>query len=183
MLSSSAVTTTATAYSLEGAILDACDRRPRDPGLSAVPQPPSHSVTAWIVERGVVASVDVSGLVLVSVWERFPGGPVRRLVLLDERSTPEQVRAILDLVQGRLGTLGRFASPVDEDLGVYQVPVAWELPPGRAVVRVPGHLELVVRDDSSDMAVNIPEYDLAWRVDAGDALRGEIHVAGRVAEP
>lgn len=179
MPSSSTVVSPAMAYPLEGSFLDACDRRPRDRGLSAVPHPPSRSVSAWMAERGVVAGVDVSGLV-VTVWERLDGGPVRRLVLLDERATPQQVRAMLDLDQGRLGTLGRFASPVDEDLGIYQVP-EWERPAGRAEVRVAGHVELIVQDDSSDLSVDIPEYELVWSVDDGDALPGEIHVAGRVA--
>jgi hypothetical protein len=141
-------------------------------------------VTAWIVERGMVAGVDVSGLAVLTVSERRSSAePLRRLVLIEERATPQQARAMLDLTEGRLGgSLAAFASRVDENLGVYQVPVEWELDADRAAVRVPGHLELVVFANSSAMAVDIPEYELSWRVDDGDALRGEIHVAGGVPE-
>lgn len=168
-----------TAYSVEGTVLDACDGGHLGPPPSGA-HPASRSVSAWIVEHGVVAGVDVSGVVVLSVSQRhLSSGPLRRLVLVDERATPQQVRAILDLVQGRLGgTLATFASPVDEELGVYQVPVEWELAADRAAVRAAGHLELVVLADSSKMAVDIPEYDLVWRVGDGDALRGKIHVAG-----
>lgn len=170
-----------TAYSLEGTVLDASHGGRVGPGPSGA-HPASRSVGALIVEHGVVAGIDVSGVVVLTVSERrFPAGPLRRLALLDERATPQQVRAVLDLVQGRLGgTLAVFALPVDEELGVYQVPVEWELGTDRVVVRAPGHLELVVLADSSTMAVDIPEYDLVWRVESGDTLRGEIHVAGGV---
>lgn len=181
MPSSPPLTSPATAYSLEGPVLDACDGGHVGPGPSGV-HPASRSVAAWIVEHGVVAGVDVSGVVVLTVSQRqFSSGPLRRLVLVDERATPQQVRAILDLVHGRLGgTLATFASPVDEELGVYQVPVEWELGTDRVAVRAAGHLELVVLADSSTMAVDIPEYDLVWRVGGCDALRGKIHVAGGV---
>jgi hypothetical protein len=44
----------------------------------------------------------------------------------------------------------------------------------RAAVRVPERVELVVLAGSSTMAVDIPENDLGWRVDGGDALRDEL---------
>jgi hypothetical protein len=138
-------------------------------------------VAALLFEEGRVAGIDVSGLAVLTAGERRrPGGPLRRLVLVDEAATPEQVRVLLDLVEGRLGggLLATLAGPADRDLGVYQVPTTWTLEPDRATVSVPGHLELSVTAGSADMVLDIPEHELSWAVSGCAGLRGGIHVAG-----
>jgi hypothetical protein len=161
-------------------LLDACQRDGRRPGPDDS-RPACRSVAALLFESGRVAGVDVSGLAVLTAGERRqPGGPLRRLVLVDERATPEQVRVLLDLVEGRLGggLLATLAGPADRDLGVYQVPTTWTLELERASVSVPGHLELSVTAGSADMVLAIPEHDLFWEVSGCDGLRGGIHVAG-----
>jgi hypothetical protein len=167
-------------YTLDGVLLDACQRDGREPGPDDS-RPACRSVAALLLEAGRVAGIDVSGLAVLTAGERrVSGGPLRRLVLVDEQATPEQVRVLLDLVEGRLGggVLATLAGPADRDLGVYQVPTAWTLEPERAIVSVPGHLELSVTAGSADMTLDIPEHDLSWRVSGCDGLRGGIHVAG-----
>ncbi len=161
-------------------LLDACQRDGRRPGPDDS-RPACRSVAALLFESGRVAGVDVSGLGVLTAGERrLPGGPLRRLVLVDERATPEQVRVLLDLVEGRIGggLLATLAGPADRDLGVYQVPTTWRLELERATVSVPGHLELSVTAGSADMVLAIPEHDLFWEVSGCDGLRGDIHVAG-----
>ncbi|MGH9039961.1 MAG: DUF1326 domain-containing protein [Acidimicrobiia bacterium] len=169
-------------YALDGVILDACQRDERDPGPDDS-RPACRSVAALLLGTGLVAGVDVSGLAVITAGERrATAGLLQRLVLVDERATPEQVRVLLDLVEGRIGggLLATLAGPADRDLGVYQVPAAWVLEPERATVTVPGHLELSVTAGSADMTVDIPEHDLSWQVSGCEGLRGGIHVAGTI---
>ncbi len=168
------------AYALEGVILDACQRDVRQPGPDDS-RPACRSVAALLLGTGRVAGVDVSGLAVLTAGERrLSGGPLQRLVLVDERATPQQVRVLLDLVEGRYGggMLATLAGPADRDLGVYQVPTVWMLEPERATVSVPGHLELSVTAGSADMALDVPEHDLCWQVLGCEGIRGGIHVAG-----
>jgi hypothetical protein len=167
-------------YTLDGVILDACQRDGRQPGPDDS-RPPYRSVAALLLVGGRAAGVDVSGLAVLTAGERrAPGGPSQRLVLVDELATPEQVRVLLDLVEGRLGggLLATLAGSADRDLGVYQAPTTWTLEPEQANVSIPGHLELSVTAGSADMMLDIPEHDLCWRISGCDGLRGEIHVAG-----
>lgn len=167
-------------YALDGVILDACQRDERDPGPDNS-RPACRSVAALILGPARVAGVDVSGLAVLTAGERrTTGGSLQRLVLVDERATPEQVRVLLDLVEGRIGggLLATLAGPADRDLGVYQVPAAWALDPERATVSVPGHLELSVTAGSADMTLDIPEHHLTWQVSGCEGVRGGIHLAG-----
>jgi hypothetical protein len=158
-------------YALDGVILDACQRDGREPGPDDS-RPPYRSIAALLLETGRAAGVDGE--------RRTPGGPSQRLVLVDELATPEQVRVLLDLVEGRLGggLLATLAGPADHDLGVYQAPTIWTLEMDRATVSIPGHLELSVTAGSADMILDIPEHDLSWHISGCDGLRGDIHVAG-----
>ncbi|MGH8992426.1 MAG: DUF1326 domain-containing protein [Acidimicrobiia bacterium] len=167
-------------YVLDGVILDACQRDERQPGPDDS-RPACRAVAAILLGAARVAGVDVSGLAVLTAGERREsGGPLRRLVLVDEKATPEQVRVLLDLVEGRIGggLLATLAGPADRDLGVYQVPTAWTFEPERATVSVPGHLELSVTTGSADMALDVPEHGLSWQVSGCEGLRGGIHVAG-----
>ena len=167
-------------YAVDGVILDACHRDGRRPGPDDS-RPACRSVAALLLGTGQVAGIDVSGLAVITAGERrITGGPLRRLVLVDETATPEQVRVLLDLVEGRFGggLLATLAGPADRDLGVYQVPTAWTLEPDRATVSVPGHLELSVTTGSADMTLDVPEHDLSWQVSGCEGVRGDIHVAG-----
>ena len=167
-------------FTLDGVMLDACRRDGREPGPDDS-RPPYRSVAALLLQAGRAAGVDLSGLAVLIAGERqVPGGPSQRLVLVDELATPEQVRVLLDLVEGRLGDglLTTLAGAADRDLGVYQAPTTWTLDAEQATVRIPGHLELSVTAGSADMVLDIPEHDLRWRIAGCDGLRGEIHVAG-----
>ena len=74
---------------------------------------PGIVVTAWSIRDGRVNDVNVSGLAVVVLVDRH-GDETRRLLLVDDRADPEQLRWLLDAFQGRLGgphgALGRAVS-------------------------------------------------------------------------
>jgi hypothetical protein len=60
-------------------------------------------ITAWMVSRGEIGGVDVSGLTVLFVYP----GPV---VVLDELATPEQAQALRDVFADRAG--GFYLAPL-----------------------------------------------------------------------
>lgn len=146
------------AYSIEGNVLQV--------------QEPGCALTAWHIARGSVGDVDVSGLNLVAV-SNGDGEQARRVFFLNETAGPEQVRAVVDLVQGRVGLSWGGVGEGAGDVGVYQVPV--EIGAG---VTVPGRLVLDAAADDAELWVEIPELDLAWRSSRCTAARARFRVEG-----
>ena len=105
------------------------------------------SATAWLIDTGTVRGVDVSKLVVVSVgWRGGEASGTSRLVaLVDERATPEQVRALVDVFQGRLGgPLSCFALLDGTWAGVHQVPIDHKSDAGVFTVCVPNRLDMAI---------------------------------------
>jgi hypothetical protein len=126
----------------------------------------SGSTTAWWLAEGEVAGVDVSGLVVVSL---LAGG--RRLLLIDERVAPEQLRSLLDAFQGRLGgPLAGLAADVAEEAGCFQVPVSYEEERGRTRVSVTRKVDLVARSEGSSGWVRMADAGFAWDLTAEPAM-------------
>lgn len=157
-------------YALEGDVLEA-----RASG--------GEAVTAWLITRGLADGVNVAGWAVITL-----GSPERalRLILLDERASPEQALALLDAYAGRFG--GPLAPPAAGEVGFAQVPIVHRFEPGRAVVRVPGRLTLDARLDpgggswTARVEVALPEHDLASRAHAGPAARRTFRVRSSVVE-
>jgi hypothetical protein len=154
--SSSATLTTGTmrdgvSYRLRGRIFHAGYGCPtwaaERPGLGC-------SATAWLIDGGFVGGVDISDLVVVSVGCRaeVPSAAPRLVALIDERATPEQVRALVDVFQGRLGgPLSCFALLAGTWTGAYQVPIEHTSDGGMWTFSVPNRL---------NMAIAVPGLDL-----------------------
>jgi hypothetical protein len=106
------------------------------------------SATAWLIDTGAVRGVDVSNLLVVSVgWraEEASSATSRLVALVDERATPEQVRALVDVFQGRLGgPLSRFALLDGTWAGVYQVPINLTSDGGVTTFSVPNRLGMAI---------------------------------------
>ena len=106
------------------------------------------SATAWLIDSGTVRGVDVSDLVVVSVGWRAgeaKSGTSRLVALVDERAAPEQVRALVDVFQGRLGgPLSCFALLDGTWAGVYQVPIDHRSEGGVCTFSVPDRLEMAI---------------------------------------
>jgi hypothetical protein len=111
------------------------------------------SATAWLIDGGVVGEVDISNLVVVSVGCRAeaPSAPSRLVALVDERATPEQVRALVDVFQGRLGgPLSCFALLAGTWTGAYQVPIEHTSDGGVWTFSVPNRLSMAIAVPGSD---------------------------------
>jgi hypothetical protein len=113
------------------------------------------SVSAWLLDEGYVAGTVVSGITVVTVRlsSRRPEEHGGRLILIDEEAHPEQVRWILDALQGRLGgPLAEAAALLPagapdpasvKALGFYQVPINYRYQQRSAMVEVPKMLRVV----------------------------------------
>lgn len=120
--------TEAKAYALTGTLLEACSCNVLCPCW--IGEDPDRgyceAILAYHIETGEIGGVDVSGLTEIGV-AYIPGnvlaGSWRVLRLVDERATPEQVRALADAYTGKLGgPLADLAGLVGEELGILQVP-------------------------------------------------------------
>ena len=107
------------------------------------------SATAWLIDGGTVGGIDVSDLVVVTVGWRAEASETSRLVaLVDERATPEQLHALVDVFQGRLGgPLSCFALLDGTWAEVLQVPIHHTCDGGMRIFSVPNRL---------DMAIGVP---------------------------
>jgi len=106
------------------------------------------SATAWLIDSGTVRGVDISDLLVVSVgWRAGEASSAtsRLVALVDERAAPEQVRALVDVFQGRLGgPLSCFALLDGTWAGVYQVPIDHTSEGGVSTFSVPNRLNMEI---------------------------------------
>ena len=146
--SSSTMLTTGTSrdcYQLRGRIFHAGHGCP-----SWVPEASelACSATAWLIDGGTVRGVDVSNLVVVSVgWRSGEAAPAtsRLVAFVDDRATPEQMRALVEVFQGRLGgPLSCFALLDGTWVGVYEVPIDHTSKRGVWRFSVPDRLDMAI---------------------------------------
>src|SRR6059036_3358542 len=114
---------TGVVYQLEGTLLEACSCGILCPCWVGE-DPDGGSCDAFVAyhfDRGEINGVDVSGLSFVQIV-RIPGnvlapGSWRRVIFVDDRATDEQLGAIVDAYEGRLGgPLADLAGLIDETL-------------------------------------------------------------------
>ena len=130
------------AYVLEGKLLEACSCGGLCPCW--VGDDPDegycNSMNAYHYDRGTINGVDVSGLTLAFMC-LIPGnvlkGNWKVAAYLDDKATPEQKQAILDAHTGKLGgPLADLAQLVSEVVGVYDVPIEFNMKEGKGTIRV-----------------------------------------------
>ena len=81
---------------------------------------------AWHFDKGTIDGVDVSGLTFAGVMD-IPGnvlaGNWRAMVYIDDKSTPEQEEALLNLYTGKLGgPVADLVKLIGEVVGVERFP-------------------------------------------------------------
>ena len=86
---------------------------------------------AWHFDKGTIDGVDVSGLTFAGVMD-IPGnvlaGNWRAMVYIDDKSTPEQEEALLNLYTGKLGgPVADLVKLIGEVVGVERVPIIFDL--------------------------------------------------------
>ena len=139
---------TATVYSLEGTLIEACSCNVNcpcwigeDPDLGSC-----YAIIAYGIERGRIRDVDVSGLNLVLCCN-IPGnvlaGNWQVAALVDERGSEEQRGALLEAFTGKLGgPLGDlWEALIGEVKGVEFVPITHQVEGGSGALSVPGLVE------------------------------------------
>ena len=90
-----------------------------------------QSIMAWHFDSGTIDGVDVSGLTFAGVTD-IPGnvlaGNWRFMVYMDDKSTPQQEEALLNLYTGKLGgPVADLVKLIGEVVGVERVPITFEL--------------------------------------------------------
>ena len=166
----------------------------------------SDSVNAYHVDRGHVGGVDVSNLSFVQV-NQIPGnvlaGNWRAVFYIDDKATPEQREAILNVFSGKLGgPFAGVASLVGERVAVHYVLIEHRVEGGKGTLRVgevveaemapytdasgrpttihdtifstiPGSPAYLAK--ASHHRVNIPEYGMIWEFSGRNAIQGDFH--------
>ena len=193
------------AYSVEGQLLEACSCG--GPCPCWVGDDPDggtcDTVIAYHYEKGHINDVDVAGLTLALV-AHVPGnilkGNWKVAVHVDSKATPQQKDAILAAHTGKLGgPLADLAPLIGEVLGVYDVPIQFNIKEGKGTIRVgdavsaemqpytdaqgrptklvdsifstiPGSPAYVGK--AMNYRVNIPKHKMAWEFSGRNAVLG-----------
>jgi hypothetical protein len=133
---------TATGYSIDGSLLEACSCA--GPCPCWVGDDPDggkcDAFNAYHIDRGQIGGVDVSGLTFVQIVQ-IPGnvlaGNWRQVIYLDDKATPEQRQAILDAYTGKLGgPLADLAGLIGERVAIYSAPIDHQVVNGKGTLRV-----------------------------------------------
>jgi hypothetical protein len=137
-------------YQLAGRLLEVCNCRVLCPCW--IGEDPDYgtcdTIVAWHFDKGMIGNVDVSGHT-VALLAHVPGnileGNWRAAVYLDDKVSPEQEAAILDVYTGKLGgPVGELVKLVGEVVSVQKVPITFEVEGGSGTIKIgdAGYAEL-----------------------------------------
>jgi hypothetical protein len=138
-------------YQLEGRLLEVCNCRVLCPCW--IGEDPDYgtcdTIIAWHFDKGTINGVDVSDRTIALI-AHVPGnilqGNWRAAVYLDDRVTPAQEQAILDVYTGKLGgPVGDLVKLVGQVVSVEKVPIKFAVQGGKGTIEVgtAGFAELV----------------------------------------
>jgi len=90
-----------------------------------------QSIMAWHFDGGTIDGVDVAGLTFAGVMD-IPGnvlaGNWRAMIYMDDKSSPQQEEALLNLYTGKLGgPVADLVKLIGEVVGVERVPITFDL--------------------------------------------------------
>lgn len=129
-------------YQVEGKLLEVCTCNVLCPCW--VGEDPDGGICdgslTWHIEKGNVNGVDVSGLT-IAVLAHVPGnilkGNWRAVVYVDEKATPQQQEAILNVWTGKLGgPIADLAKLIGEVVAVERVPIIVKVEKGKGSVKI-----------------------------------------------
>ena len=197
-------------YDLTGTLLEACSCGTLCPcWIGEDPDGGScDAFNAYHFTEGTIRGVDVSGLSLVNVVH-IPGnvltpGSWRVVQFVDDGANDEQLAAIVDAYQGRLGgPLGDLSGLIGEVVDVVRAPIMHETNEGRGTLRVgnvvsaemepfrgPDGTITTLRDSTfstvpgspawvakaSSHTVDLPQYGMTWSFEGRNAIQSEYHI-------
>jgi hypothetical protein len=193
-------------YSLQGTLMEACSCNVLCPCW--IGEDPDggecYAVVAWHIDSGQVTGIDVSGRSLVAVTH-IPGnvlaGNWELVLLVDERTSPEQRDALVKVFSGHLGgALADFAQLIGTVKGVESVPISHEIRGGTGTLSIPGVLEAELEPYRSPQGnattlrdsifstvpgspawvskaprhrVSLPQYGMNWEYEGRNAIQAE----------
>jgi len=198
-------------YAVEGKLLEACSCA--GPCPCWVGDDPDggtcDAFLAYHYDRGHINDVDVSGLTLALV-SKIPGnvlaGNWKMAVYVDSKASSQQKEAILAAHTGKLGgPLADLAKLVGEVVGVYDVPIQFNMAEGKGTVRIgdavsaemapyadsqgrptklvdtvfstiPGSPAYVGKATSH--RVNVPQHGMTWEFTGRNAILGDFRMEG-----
>jgi hypothetical protein len=198
-------------YAVEGKLLEACSCG--GPCPCWVGDDPDggtcDAFLAYHYDKGHINDVDVSGLTLALV-SKIPGnvlaGNWKMAVYVDSQASSKQKEAILAAHTGKLGgPLADLAKLVGEVVGVYDVPIQFNMSEGKGTVRIgdavsaemapyadaqgrptklvdtifstiPGSPAYVGK--ATTHRVNIPQHGMIWEFTGRNAILGDFRMEG-----
>lgn len=198
-------------YELEGTLLEACSCKVLCPcWIGEDPDGGSCSaVNAYHFDRGTISGIDVSGLNVVRVV-LIPGNVLTpnswtQVLIVDENASDEQMQAIVDMIEGRLGgPLADLAGLVRETLAIERAPITHEIRDGEGVLKVgevvsstmrpfqgPDGRTTTLRDSlfstvpgspayvgvAETHEVNLPQYGMEWKLEHRNAIQSDWKLA------
>ena len=129
-------------YQVEGKLLEVCTCNVLCPCW--VGEDPDGGICdgslTWHIEKGNVNGVDVSGLT-IAVLAHVPGnilkGNWRAVVYVDDKATPKQQEALLNVWTGKLGgPIADLAKLIGEVVAVERVPITVKVEKGKGSVKI-----------------------------------------------
>jgi hypothetical protein len=130
------------AYQLEGKLLEVCDCNVLCPcwiGEDA-DNGTCDAIVAYAIDKGTVDGTDVSGLT-IAIANHVPGnilqGNWRVVVFVDDKATPQQQEALLNVWTGKLGgPVADLAKLVGEVLAVERTPISFTVDEGEGTLKI-----------------------------------------------
>ena len=129
-------------YELEGKLLEVCDCNVLCPCW--IGEDPDNGtcdgVVSYHIEKGTVDGTDVSGLT-VGLVARIPGnilqGNWKVAVFVDDKSTPAQEAALLNVFSGKMGgPVGDLCKLVGEIVTVQRAAIAFDIVDGKGTLTI-----------------------------------------------
>ena len=129
-------------YHLEGKLLEVCDCNVLCPcwiGEDA-DNGTCEGVVSYQIDKGMIEGTDVSGLAIglvAHIPSNIFNGNWKAAVFVDDRATPQQEEALLNLFSGKLGgPVGDMAKLVGEIVTVQRVPIKFEVVEGKGTLTI-----------------------------------------------
>jgi hypothetical protein len=128
-------------YRLEGRLLEVCDCNVLCPcWIGEDPDGGTcEAALAYQIDAGEVNGVDVSGLAIANI-AHIPGnilqGNMTAVLFVDDRATPQQEQALLDVFTGKLGGHIADVAQLFGDVRIERAPIAFTVADGQGTLRI-----------------------------------------------
>lgn len=130
------------AYQLEGRLLEVCTCKAICPCWVGEDPDLGHckGVMAWHFDKGTINGLDVSGRTLAAM-AYIPGNVLQgnwsAAIYVDEKSTPQQEQAMLEVFTGKLGgPVADMAKLIGNVVSVERVPIDFNVQGGKGTLKV-----------------------------------------------